>query len=319
MTFIDSAKIYVKAGSGGRGCSSFYRDKYTRRGIADGGDGGRGADIIIRADRNLHTLLDFQFNRHFTGKHGAHGSGNQKKGKGAPSITIHVPCGTTVRDIGTNCLLRDLTSDGDTLVVAKGGAGGLGNRSRREATPGVPGEERQILLDLKVIADVGVVGFPNAGKSTLISHISNAHPKIAAYPFTTTSPVLGVVHASRKTFVIADIPGLIEGSASGRGLGDKFLRHIERTRLLLHLVDMSGFEGRDPIDDYLVINKELRQYNSQVGKKTQVLVANKMDLEPAAKNLARFKKKVPHKKVFEISALNSTGLEDLIEAIAKKL
>ena len=319
MKFIDRAKIYVKAGSGGRGCSSFYRDKYTRNGIADGGDGGRGADIIVRADRNLHTLLDFQFNRHFTGKHGAHGSGNQKKGKNAEAVIVLVPCGTAVRDLGADCLLRDLTGDRDEFVVAKGGAGGLGNRHRREATPGVPGEQREIQLDLKLLADAGVVGFPNAGKSTLISHISNAHPKIAAYPFTTVAPVLGVVHAEHKTFVIADIPGLIEGSAQGRGLGDKFLRHIERTRLLVHLVDMSGFEGRDPVDDYQVINKELREYNAGVGKKTQIIVANKMDLEPAAKNLARFKKKVPRKKVYPISALNSTGLEDLIEAIAKKL
>ncbi len=317
--FIDQAKIYVKAGDGGRGCHSFYRDKYTRHGIPDGGDGGRGQDIIIRADRNLHTLLDFQYKRHFRGLNGAQGSGNRKKGKDVPSLVIRVPVGTLVKDVKTSCLLRDLNKDREEFVVARGGKGGLGNQHRsKEATAGEPGEEKQLFLDLKLIADVGVVGFPNVGKSTLISHISNAHPKIAAYPFTTKSPVLGVVKADEKTFVIADIPGLIAGSSVGRGLGDEFLRHIERTKILVHLIDMSGFECRSPIEDYQTINKELKNYSAVVSQKAQIVAANKMDLEGASANLERFKK-VVKKKVYPISALKKQGLEELIEAIAKRV
>lgn len=316
--FIDQAKIYVRAGKGGKGCQSFYRDKYTRKGIPDGGDGGRGADIIIRADRNLYTLLDFQYNRHFYGLDGAHGSGKNKKGKGAPSIIIRVPVGTSIKDTKSNCVLRDLKQDNEEVIVAVGGKGGLGNRHSQEVSSGEPGEEKELLLDLKLIAEVGVVGFPNVGKSTLISHISNAHPKIAAYPFTTKTPVLGVVRYNDKTFVIADIPGLIEGSSAGRGLGDKFLRHIERTKLLIHLVDMSGFEARDPLEDYKKINKELKNYSPEVYKKPQIIAANKMDLETAGHNLARFRKSVK-KKVYPISALKKQGLEELIEAVAKRL
>ncbi|MDD5155446.1 MAG: GTPase ObgE [Candidatus Omnitrophica bacterium] len=316
--FIDSARIYVKAGSGGNGCNSLYRDKYTRRGIPDGGNGGKGASILIRTDRSLYTLLDFQYNRHFTGRHGAHGSGKQKKGKDASDIVIRVPCGTTVKDLKTNCILRDLDKDGEEFVVARGGSGGRGNRYGAEATPGEPGEERELLLDLKVIADAGVVGFPNSGKSTLISNISNAHPKIAAYPFTTRFPVLGVVRSEHKTFVTADIPGLIEGSCAGKGLGHKFLRHLERTRVIVHLIDMSGSEGRDPLQDYKIINKELKNYSPEVYKKPRVVAANKMDLENASSNLERFKKSVKI-KVYPVSALKKEGLEELIEAVAKRV
>ncbi len=316
--FIDQAKIYVRAGSGGRGCNSFYRDKYTRQGIPDGGDGGWGADIIIRADRNLHTLLDFHYNRHFYGLNGAHGSGNNRKGKDAPEVVIRVPMGTTVKDIKTNCLLRDLKQDQDEVIVARGGKGGLGNRHHCEVTEGGSDEEKELFLDLKFIADAGVVGFPNAGKSTLISHISNAHPKIAAYPFTTKFPVLGVVGTGDESFVIADIPGLIEGSSDGRGLGDKFLRHIERTKILVHLIDMSGFEGRNPIEDYKTINQELKKYNKEVYNKPQIIAANKMDLTGASKNLEKFKKTVK-KKIYPISALEKQGLEELIEAIRQRL
>lgn len=316
--FIDSAKIYVKAGDGGKGCQSIYRDKYTRRGIPDGGDGGKGADIIIRADRNLHTLLDFQYRRHFRGAHGGHGSGKNKKGKDASPIIIEVPCGTTIRDTHTNCILRDLNKDGEEFVVLSGGKGGLGNQHKHPATLGKTGEEKELLLDLRIIADIGVVGFPNAGKSTLISNISNAHPKIAAYPFTTKFPILGVAYSQDKSFVIADIPGLIEGSASGRGLGDKFLRHVERTKVLLHLIDMASVEGRDPVEDYRIINKELLAYNREVYKKPQIIVANKMDLDSAKDNLERFKKAVK-KRVYPISALKKEGLEDLVEALAKKI
>jgi len=317
--FIDSAKIYIRSGRGGRGCKSFYRDKYTRRGIPDGGDGGKGANIIIKADRNLHTLLDFQYNRHFYGSQGGGGSGKNKKGKDAPALIIRVPLGTIVRNAKTNCILRDLNTDQEEVIAAYGGRGGLGNRRNREVTEGGSGEEKELLLDLKFIADVGVVGFPNVGKSTLISSISNAHPKIAAYPFTTEFPVLGVVGSQDdNTFVIADIPGLIQGSSRGKGLGDKFLRHIERTKLLIQLIDMSGSEGRDPIEDCQIINKELKNYSQEVYNKPQILVANKMDLENAALNLLKFKKAIKN-KIYPISALKKQGLEELIEAIRKKL
>jgi GTPase len=316
--FIDSTKIYVKAGDGGRGCHSMYRDKYTRRGIPDGGDGGKGANILVRADRNMSTLLDFKYNRHFVGKHGGHGSGKDRKGKDGVLIVIRVPCGTTVKDVTTGCVLRDLDKDGQELVVARGGKGGTGNMHRGAVSEGGRGEEKRILFDLKVIADVGVVGFPNAGKSTLVSTVSNAHPAIAAYPFTTKFPILGVAATGDRAFVIADIPGLIEGASQGRGLGDKFLRHIERTKILVHLVDMAGCDGRDPVEDYKAINRELKFYSSQVYKKPQIIAANKMDLEAASGNLERFKKTIK-KKVYPISALNKEGLEELIAAISKKL
>jgi len=316
--FIDRAKIYIKAGDGGRGCHSFYRDKYARKGIPNGGYGGKGADITVRADKKLFTLLDFHYNRHFKGTNGGSGSSNNKKGKDSPALFIRVPCGTTVKDLKTGCILRDLEQDQEEVIVVRGGKGGIGNRYRDQATLGEPGEEKELALDLKLIADAGVIGFPNAGKSTLISHISNAHPKIAAYPFTTKFPVLGVVASGDNNFVIADIPGLIEGSAKGRGLGDKFLRHIERTRIIVHLIDMSGFEGRDPLEDYKIINKELMEYAKEVYKKPQIIAANKMDLEGAAANLARFKK-VVKKKIYPVSALKKDGLEDLIAAIAGKL
>jgi GTP-binding protein len=316
--FIDQAKIYIKAGRGGRGCQSFYTDKFTRRGIPDGGDGGKGADIIVKADRNLRTLLDFQYKRHFVGLGGGHGSSKNKKGRDAPGFIIRVPCGTIIKDAKINCILGSLDIDQQELMVARGGKGGQGNRKNREVSPGEPGEEKELILDLKLIADVGVVGFPNAGKSTLIASVSNARPKIAAYPFTTKSPVLGVVGKFDESFVIADIPGLIEGSSKGRGLGDRFLRHIERTKVLIHLIDMAGVEGRDPVLDYKTINQELKEYSGEVVKKRQIIVANKMDLETSALNLERFKK-IVKKKVYPISALEKTGLEELIAAIREKL
>ncbi|MDD5729919.1 MAG: GTPase ObgE [Candidatus Omnitrophica bacterium] len=316
--FIDSAKIYVKGGNGGNGCRSIYRDKYTRQGIPDGGDGGKGANIILRANRNLRTLMDFKFNRHFYGHKGEHGSGNDMTGKSSPDMIVRVPCGVIVKDADKDCVLGSLDHDGQELIVARGGKGGIGNKHRMEPTPGVIGEERNLLLDLKLIADVGMVGFPNAGKSTLISAISNARPKIAPYPFTTLSPILGVVGERDESFIIADIPGLIEGASSGRGLGHDFLKHVERTKILIHLIDMSGFEGRDPLEDYKTINRELKSYSKDVYSKPQLIVANKMDLEESAKNLKNFKSKIK-KKVYPISALQKTGLEDLIEGIRKKL
>jgi GTP-binding protein len=317
--FIDSAKILVRAGSGGKGCRSFYRDKYTRHGIPDGGDAGKGADIVIRAERNLDTLLDFHYRRHFFAEHGGHGSGKNKKGKDALPVIIKVPCGTVVIEARTGCVLRDLAQDQDEFVAASGGRGGLGNKRRQDATPGEPGEEKELILDLRLIADVGVVGFPNVGKSTLITAISNARPKIAAYPFTTKFPVLGVVKDAKEApFVVADIPGLITGSSQGKGLGDKFLRHIERTKVLVHLIDMAGFEGRDPLLDYKIINQELKSYGHEVTKKPVIIAANKMDLDGADGNLGRFKKSV-RKKVYPVSALKKEGLEALIEAVRKKI
>ena len=316
--FIDGAKINIRAGSGGKGCQSLHRDKYQRQGIPDGGDGGKGADIIIRADRNLLTLLDFQHHRHFFGASGGHGSSNHKKGRGAQDIIIRVPLGTTIKDFATGSTLRDLNVDADQVVVARGGKGGVGNWHRQEATVGAAGEEKIIVLDLKLLADVGVVGFPNAGKSTLISAVSNAHPKVAAYPFTTTGPILGVAQGRHRKFVIADIPGLIPGASEGRGLGVKFLKHIERTKILIHLVDMAGFDGRDPVEDYKNINLELKNYSQAVYKKPQVICANKMDLAGSAENLERFKKLIK-KTVYPISALNKQGLEELVDAVAKKI
>ena len=316
--FIDSAKITVKAGHGGRGCDSMYRDLWNMRGFPDGGNGGNGADIVLRADRNLRTLMDFQYNRHFTGKHGGHGSSKKQKGRDADTVVVRVPCGTIIKDADNNCLLGTLDEDQQELLVAAGGRGGIGNRPRHDASQGTPGEERNLLLDLKLIADVGLVGFPNAGKSTLITAVSNAHSQVAAYPFTTKFPVLGVVGDRDEAFVIADIPGLIEGSSQGKGLGDKFLRHVERTTLLVHVVDMAGWEGRDPVEDYRVINRELKDYSPAVAKKPQIVVANKMDIEGSAANLKRFKKEVKA-KIFAVSALEKQGLEELVEAIRKKL
>lgn len=317
--FIDSAKINVAAGDGGKGCNSFYRDRYQRKGIPDGGDGGNGASIVIKTDRNLFTLLDFQHHRHFRGEAGGAGGSKHKRGKNAPNVIVRVPVGTVVKDLASGCILRDLDKEDDEVIIVKGGKGGLGSRHRmEEPVQASAGEVKDIFLDLKLLAQVGVIGFPNAGKSTLISAISNAHPKIAPYPFTTKSPVLGVARQADTKFVIADIPGLIEGASEGRGLGDKFLKHIERTRILIHIIDMSGFEARDPLEDYEKINRELKAYSLQVYKKPQILAANKMDLEGAKENLKRFKLKFK-KQIYPISALNREGLEELVDAVAKKL
>ncbi len=316
--FIDEARIRVKAGDGGNGCRSFYRDKYRRHGIPDGGNGGKGADINAVADRNLFTLLDFQYHRHFIGKNGKHGSGKNKKGKDAADYIIRVPCGTIIKDAKTSCCLAELLLPGERVILAKGGEGGRGNTHKRPVTKGKRGEERDLVLELKLIADVGIVGFPNAGKSTLVSLISNAHPEVAAYPFTTKTPVLGAVRGDDFSFVVADIPGLIQGSHQGRGLGDRFLRHIERTNLILHLIDMAGTEGRDPLDDYRAIKKELALFNQQLGRRQQIIVANKMDLPQAQENLIRFKQRI-NRRIYPISALNREGLGGLVEAIRKRL
>jgi len=316
--FVDEARIYVKAGDGGNGCHSLYRDKYQRRGIPDGGSGGWGADIVAIADSNLHTLLDFQYRRHFKGNNGKHGSGKNKTGKDAQDLIIRVPPGTAIRDAETSCCLAELILSGDRVVLAKGGKGGRGNAHNRKVTKGECGHQRHLILELKLIADVGIVGFPNAGKSTLVSAISNAHPEVAAYPFTTKSPVLGVVKAGDSSFVVADIPGLVRGSHQGRGLGDRFLRHIERTKLILHLIDMSGIEGRDPWENYQAVNKELGLFSQQLRRRRQIIVANKMDLEQSQENLVQFRRRIKQ-QVYPISALERQGLEDLIGAIKKRL
>lgn len=317
--FIDTVKILVSGGDGGNGCNSIYRDKMNMRGRPDGGDGGDGGNVLLKASRSVFTLLDFKYRHEFTAGRGRHGSSNNKRGRDGEDVVILVPQGTQVIEESTKCILEDLNSDNQEIIVAKGGKGGFGNKYRKkEALPGEPGETRSIILDLKLIADVGIIGFPNAGKSTLISKISSARPQIAPYPFTTKDPILGVVKRQDFDFSIVDIPGLIEGAHQGRGLGDKFLRHVERTKILVHLVDMAGVDARDPLDDYEIINRELKFYSPEVANKTQILAANKMDLEPAKDNLKRFKSKF-RKKIIEISAKDSVNIGILIDEITKKL
>ncbi|MDP3787576.1 MAG: GTPase ObgE [Candidatus Omnitrophota bacterium] len=317
--FVDTAKIHVKAGDGGNGCQSLYKDRYSRYPVPNGGGGGRGGNVVIKVNENIHTLLDFQYRQHFKAKKGENGSSNNKKGKGGEDCVIEVPPGTIVKDFTAGITLRDLTRPGEEVLIAKGGEGGRGNASKKPATEGKPGEEKILLLELKLIADCGIIGFPNAGKSTLISKISKARPKIASYPFTTKEPVLGIVeYRPDHLFKVADIPGLIEGAHQGKGLGDKFLRHIERTRLLIHIIDMAGVDGRDPVSDYESLNNELKQYEHHLDKRHQIIVANKMDIDGARDNLKEFKEKIK-KDIFPISALTGEGLEELVEAVAKKL
>ncbi|MFH0877214.1 MAG: GTPase ObgE [Candidatus Omnitrophota bacterium] len=315
--FIDTAKITVKAGDGGKGCQSYFRDNRVEHGKPNGGDGGDGGNVILRADSTIYTLLDFQYRRHFKAENGKHGSSNDKVGARGQDCLVRVPLGTVVTDAATDCLIRDLSENDLQVVVAQGGRGGRGNSRKRDAEFGVPGEVRKLVFNLKLIADVGIIGFPNAGKSTLVSKISNATPKIASYPFTTKAPILGVVRLDdEQSFVIADIPGLIHGAHEGRGLGDRFLKHVERTKILIHLIDMAAVDGRDPFEDYATINKELSSFSEDLNRKKQILVANKMDLESARANIKKFKKRT-RKKILEISALSGQGLEDLIEEIAE--
>ncbi|MFZ5801192.1 MAG: GTPase ObgE [Candidatus Omnitrophota bacterium] len=318
MTLVDSAKILIRAGRGGQGCRSFYRDKYYRHPHPDGGDGGKGGDVIIAADPHSFTLLDFKFNQHFRAQDGGHGSGKRKQGKTGEDLIIKVPLGTLVRDNVAGLRLRDLSNPTDKVIAAKGGMGGKGNAHSKEITLPEPGEEKELLLELKFLAEVGIVGFPNTGKSTLLTRISSARPKIASYPFTTKEPVLGVVKVGEFSFTVADLPGLIAGAHAGKGLGDRFLKHIERTRLIIHLVDISASESRDPVKDFFAINKELKLYSEELAKKPQVIVANKLDLPQAQTNLTRFKQKI-RKRVFGISALNGEGVETLLEVLREKL
>lgn len=314
MIFVDEARIFVAAGGGGKGCESFYSDKFTRYPRPDGGDGGCGGDVIFVAHKGIHTLLDYRFKQHYEAQRGGHASSKGKTGKSGDDCILKVPVGTIIRDEKTKLLIKDLVADQQSVIVAKGGLGGHGNRNNRTVTPPGTGEERTIRLELKLIADVGLVGFPNAGKSTLISNISKVKSKIANYPFTTKQPILGIVDLDDFQFAVADLPGLIEGAHEGRGLGDRFLKHAERTKVLVHVVDMAGSEGRDPVEDYKKINFELESYSEALFYKNRIVVANKMDLESAKPNLKRFKRDCKE-KIFPVSALEKKGLDTLVNYI----
>jgi len=314
--FVDEAVIFCAAGRGGKGCHSFDRSN-PRRPRANGGDGGDGGSVTLEARPNIQTLLDFQFNREFHGQKGINGSSNNMTGRSGEDFVIGVPPGTEIFDNDTGELLKDLDRVGARVTVCKGGARGHGNNKKDAATEGAPGEEKNILLKLKLIADVGLVGFPNAGKSTLISRVSNAKSKVAAYPFTTKNPVLGVVKfEDGETKVLADIPGIIEGAHEGRGLGIEFLKHVERTRTLLHLIDFAAVDGRDPTSDYRALNAELKEYSKSLAEKEQFVVANKMDIPQARENLKLFKRKIK-KEIFPISAATGEGVGALLNALRK--
>ncbi len=330
MQFIDRTRIRVIAGNGGHGKSAFRREKFIPKGGPSGGDGGRGANIVFVVDSNMNTLLDFRFNRKFTGKNGENGDIKNQHGANAPDCVVHVPPGTIVFDEDTGEKLADLVEVGQTEIIAKGGRGGRGNarfsnsanRAPTFAELGEPGEAKNLVLELKLLADVGLVGYPSVGKSSLVANVSAARPEIAEYHFTTITPVLGVVSVGdEKNFVMADIPGLIDGAAEGVGLGHDFLRHVERTKVIIHIVDASGMEGRDPVEDYYKINKELKLYSERIAKRPQILAANKMDLPGAAENLPRLEELAKKEgiKLFPISAATRQGLQELINYTAKVL
>ncbi|MBA2878559.1 GTPase ObgE [Anoxybacillus ayderensis] len=327
--FVDQVKIYVKGGDGGNGMVAFRREKYVPKGGPAGGDGGKGGDVVFVVDEGLRTLMDFRYQRHFKAPRGEHGMSKNQHGKNAEDLIVKVPPGTVVIDDETKEVIADLTEHGQRFVVAKGGRGGRGNtRFATASNPapeiaenGEPGQERYVTLELKLLADVGLVGFPSVGKSTLLSVVSAAKPKIAEYHFTTIVPNLGVVETEDgRSFVMADLPGLIEGAHQGVGLGHQFLRHIERTRVIVHVIDMAAIEGRDPYEDYLVINEELKQYNLRLTERPQIIVANKMDMPNAEQHLREFKEKLKDDvPIFPISAVTRQGLRELLFAIADLL
>jgi len=317
--FIDHVEIYIKAGDGGDGCHSFSKGRFQRYKRPDGGDGGKGGDVVIISDHNVQTLVDFYYRKHFKAGPGSNGSSNHKKGAEGSNSIIRVPVGTLVKDAREDITYCDLNHAGRSVVIANGGEDGKGNSRHRDATPGKDGEEKNIVLELKLVADVGIIGYPSVGKSSLISRVSNARPKIADYPFTTKTPVLGLVRLGpERSFVICDIPGLIEGAHAGRGLGDAFLRHIERTRVLVHMIDMAGVEKRNPAQDLKSINKELGLYNASLLKRPQVIAANKMDMPEAPGNLKLFRKTI-RKKIYPVSCVNGEGIKELMEAVYRKL
>ncbi|MBE6156773.1 MAG: GTPase ObgE [Firmicutes bacterium] len=326
--FVDEIILKVVAGTGGDGCTSFRREKCVPMGGPDGGNGGHGADIIFTVDKGLKTLIDLRYMKIIKGNKGVNGKGSNKYGSNAENVIIKVPLGTTITDLDTGLVIADLVREEQSVIIAKGGRGGKGNKSfathdnpaPKFSEKGEPGEIRLIKCELKMLADVGLVGLPSVGKSTLLSQISASKPKIAAYHFTTLSPNLGVVKLQdHRTFVMADLPGLIEGASEGVGLGDKFLRHAMRTRILCHIIDMSGIEGRNPVEDYQVIRNELDKYSDKLSNKIEIIVANKMDIEGFDENLEEFKKVYPDKLVFSISAMNNTGINELLEFVADKL
>ena len=333
MQFIDRITIKVTAGTGGDGKSAFRREKFVAKGGPSGGDGGRGGDVIFRVDNNMNTLLDFRYHRKFTAKNGENGDIKNQYGHNAPPCIVKVPQGTLVKDADTGEILADLTELGQEAVIAKGGRGGRGNakfansanRAPTFAEFGEPGEVKNLLLELKLLADVGLVGYPSVGKSSLVSKVSAARPEIAEYHFTTITPVLGVVNVGElgdeKTFVMADIPGLIDGASEGVGLGHDFLRHVERTKIIVHIVDASGIEGRDPVEDYYKINKELKLYSEKIARRTQILAANKMDLPGAQENLPRLQELADKEgiKLFPISAATRQGLKELIACVSQAI
>ena len=328
--FIDRARIKIKAGDGGNGVTAFRREKFVARGGPSGGDGGVGGDVVLEADEGFNTLLHLRYNPEHKGERGRHGEGSNRSGKDGESVVVKVPVGTQVFLAGTDELIFDFTETGQRYVAAKGGKGGWGNshfatptrRAPKFHYTGRPGEEKELQLELKLLADVGLVGFPNAGKSTLISVISAAKPKIADYPFTTLEPHLGVVDIGDfKTFVVADIPGLIEGASEGAGLGDRFLRHVERTKLILHLVDVSSFSGRDPVEDYEIINRELARYNEDMAARPQIVVATKIDSLDDPQRLTDLKNraKKDRKQFFAISSATREGVDELVYGVSKLL
>lgn len=325
--FIDEVKLKLIAGKGGDGCTSFLREKYVPLGGPDGGNGGRGGSIIFKADKGLRTLIDLRYNKILKADSGQMGRGRNQTGESASDKIVMVPIGTTVKDTDTNLIICDLTKDGQECIVAKGGRGGKGNAAfmtNKNKAPytselGEPGEERNILVELHLLADVGLVGFPSVGKSSLISVISAAKPKIADYHFTTLTPNLGVVKADDYSYVVADLPGLIEGASEGIGLGDKFLKHVSRCKVICHVLDMAQVENRDVIEDYKIIRNELKKYDEHLYNKKELIVANKMDLDGSKDNLERFKKEYPSLEVVEISAATKLGINELIYKLKELL
>ncbi|MDJ0884259.1 MAG: GTPase ObgE [Desulfobacterales bacterium] len=328
MKFIDEATITVQSGDGGRGCVSFRREKFVPRGGPDGGDGGKGGDIVFVTSLRKRTLQQFQFKRQFRAPNGGHGQGKQKTGRNGDDLVIEVPPGTLVSDLESGNFLKDLTAAGERFVVAHGGRGGLGNtrfksstnRAPRHSQPGEAGTLLTLKLELKLLADVGLVGLPNAGKSTLIRAISAARPKVGDYPFTTLNPILGVVETGwSEPFVVADIPGLIEGAHQGAGLGHRFLRHIERTRVLVHMIDIAAIDPTDPLAEFSTVQKELALFKAELGRKPALVVLNKIDLPGAEENGNRFRALAPNLEIQAISALNGDGLEQLNSKIVALL
>ena len=328
--FVDKARIFIKAGNGGNGAISFHREKYVAAGGPDGGDGGKGGNVIFRVDPGLTTLMDFRYKRKYKAENGGDGSGKRQKGKNGHDIIIDVPCGTVIRDVESNRIIADVSEYDKDYILARGGNGGWGNdhfstptrQTPNFAKNGRKGDEREVSLELKLLADVGLVGFPNVGKSTILSVTTKADPKIANYHFTTLEPNLGVVDlGEHMSFVLADIPGIIEGASEGRGLGHEFLRHIERTRVLIHVVDVSGIEGRDPIEDFEIINKELSEYDMELEERPQIIAANKTDILQDESVYENFKAEMEKRgyKVFSVSAATNQGINELMKYVYGEL